>query len=669
MKKGGVVRQEFINSAIRVAATKGLHNVTTKALSADSGLSEGYIYRYFKSKEDLLKETFFSLDKELSYQLSCSFKRIDNQVTDVREGFQTIFHDFWRFCLADRNKCTYYIQYYYSNYYESILVEERKKIYRELLKMISPVFRKETDVWDELSSIYDIVFSKLLRILRGTIEDNKKNEEETFSCLMLLEEKKIIFEKLSQNKPKGEGKMAQIAEIIKYEGDNSTFIWKHPLEDFNSLTQLIVHESQEAIFFMNGQALDLFGPGRYTLETQNIPFLGKLLNRSTGGNTPFHCEVYFVNKTVQMAIRWGTDSKVRFIEPTMGIPLEIGACGEMNLAVSDSRKLLVKLVGTMKGIAWSSESDGFTKSLQNSFRPLISTAVKANLASSIKKQNIDIVEIDEHLEVLSEELRKSILPGFEEYGLTVPQFYLTTVLLPENDPNFRRMKELHTIALQTRMFAAEALVKSAQADADATVTAARRKVEMEKQTTETEIAKREAERKLIEAQAEAQKTKMSGFAEAEVMKAKGYTEKDVLSAEVQKAYAEGIGNMGGGTGGGGVVSDIVGLGVGLAAAGNVSSQFGDMFKGFQSNGDSDKKDELIKCAKCGADLPKNAKFCLECGEKIISPDSVICPECGKTVPKGKFCPECGHKFISNCPKCGAQIPEGSKFCLECGEKI
>ena len=54
--------------------------------------------------------------------------------------------------------------------------------------------------------------------------------------------------------------MAQIADIIKYEGDNSTFIWKHPSEDFNSLTQLIVHESQEAIFFMNGQALDLFGP-------------------------------------------------------------------------------------------------------------------------------------------------------------------------------------------------------------------------------------------------------------------------------------------------------------------------------------------------------------------------------------------------------------------------
>ena len=135
-----------------------------------------------------------------------------------------------------------------------------------------------------------------------------------------------------------------IADIIKYEGDNSTFIWKHPCEDFNTTTQLIVHESQEAIFFMNGQALDLFGPGRHTLETQNIPLIRKFLSQPTDDKTPFHCEVYFINKTEQMAIKWGTDSKVRFIEPTFGMPLEIGACGEMNLTVSDSRKLIVKLV-------------------------------------------------------------------------------------------------------------------------------------------------------------------------------------------------------------------------------------------------------------------------------------------------------------------------------------
>ena len=80
---------------------------------------------------------------------------------------------------------------------------------------------------------------------------------------------------------------------------------------------------------------------------------------------------------------------------------------------------------------------------------------------------------------------------------------------------------------------------------------------------------------------------------------------------------------------------------------------------------------LGKCPGCGADLPENSKFCLQCGEKIeIVPEGmVICPECGKTVAKGKFCLECGHKFVTACPKCGVDLPENAKFCLECGEKI
>ncbi len=463
-----------------------------------------------------------------------------------------------------------------------------------------------------------------------------------------------------------------VAEVIKYEGDNSTFIWKHPSEDFNSLTQLIVHESQEAIFFMNGKALDLFGAGRYTLETQNIPKLGKLLNRTTDGDTPFHCEVYFINKTVQMAIKWGTDSKIRFIEPTLGIPLEIGACGEMNLEVSDSRQLLLKLVGTMNGIAWGDSGAGFTKSIQNCFRPLISTAVKAHLASAIKSQNINILEIDENLEMLSDILRKAIVSGFEEYGLTIPQFYISNIALPENDPNFRRMRELHTTSFQTKMIQAEALVKTAQAEAEASVTAARRKATLEAETTETEVTRREAERELIKAQAEAQAKKMEGFAEAEVMAAKGYNQKDVLQAEVQKAYAEGIGNMSSNGGGSGIVGDFVGLGVGLAAAGNVGAQMGEMFKGFNPTGSTNSSETTQKCEKCGAILPSNAKFCLSCGEKVttfLSGETVVCPECGKTVVKGKFCPECGHKFFKVCPKCGKELVADAKFCLDCGEKV
>ncbi len=465
--------------------------------------------------------------------------------------------------------------------------------------------------------------------------------------------------------------MAQIAEIIKYEGDNSTFIWKHPSEDFNNLTQLIVHESQEAIFFMNGQALDLFGPGRHTLETQNIPHIGKFLNRTTGGETPFHCEVYFINKTVQMGVKWGTDSKVRFIEPTYGVPLEIGASGEMNLMVSDARKLLIKLVGTMNGIAWDDRSGGFTKSLAASFRPLISTAVKSNLSSCIKANNINILEVDESLGLLSDVLKRNIIPGFEEYGLTIPEFYVTTIVLPEGDPNYKRIKDLHAISLQKRMVEAEASVKVTMAEAAAIVTAAERQAVLERETTATEQARREAERDLIRAQAEAQAAKMAGFAEAEIMHAQGYNQKDVLQAEVQKAYAEGLGNMTI-TGGGGVAGDMIGLGVGMAAAGAVSGQMGEMLKGFGTMPAADAQPaKKIVCPNCNSEVPENSKFCNECGTKIVllNENEVICPACGQKTNKGKYCSECGAPLIAKCAGCGAELPSGAKFCNECGQKV
>lgn len=451
-----------------------------------------------------------------------------------------------------------------------------------------------------------------------------------------------------------------ISELIKYEGDNDTFVWKYPHEDFNNMTELVVHESQEAVFFANGVAADSFGPGRYKLDAPNIPILTKLLNLVTGVSV-FHCEVFFLNKTVQMAVKWGTDSKIRFIEPILGVPVEIGASGQMNLALSDGRKMLIKLVGTMRGISWDNENHEFAKSLAQSFRPLINTAVKSNLPVLIRQNNIDIVEIDEHLDELSQALKEKLLPEFEEYGLTIPQFYITNIVLPEDDENYQQLKSLHTVLLQKRLNSAEAEVKTvqahnramyetAEADTDAKVASAQRNAILEKQTTETEIAKREAERKIIQAQTDAQTARVKGLTEAEVMKAQGYNQKDVINADVQKAYAEGIGNMGSGisTGGGNTASDLLGLGVGIAAAGKMAPQINKVLNNINNEPDaqdsSDVQDkQTIKCPNCGAIIPASAKFCLNCGAKIQqeSANTIICPNCGKRVAKGKFCSECG----------------------------
>jgi len=496
-----------------------------------------------------------------------------------------------------------------------------------------------------------------------------------------------VQERLMSEKIKRDG----LASIIKYEGDNSTFIWKHPIEDFNYGSQLIVHESQEAIFFKDGQALDLFGPGRYTLETQQLPLLEKAYRLPTDTEGTFHSEVYFINKTVQMGIKWGTPEKVRFIDPLTGVPLQLGASGEMNMQVSNSRKLLVKLVGTMKGISWE-EGPGLTKSLQASFRPLITTAVKVNLPNVINKEAIDILEIDSKLDIISDSLREAILPGFDDYGLTIPQFYVTNVVLPEDDPNFKRIRELHTISLQTRIYQAEATVKAAKAQSEtmyrtaeeqskAAIEAAHREAELERQTTETEIAKREAERKVIGAQAEAQAQRMAGMTEAEVMRAKGYSQKDVLQAEVQKSYAEGIGNMGpvvsGGGGGGSIVGDMLGLGVGMAAAGAIAPQLGNMMQGFNPQGQPPTipfapAGDTWDCA-CGQ-RGITGNFCSNCGSKKPMPVAANTWDCacGQRGITGNFCSNCGAKRPETKPatwdcSCGRTGITGN-FCDNCGKK-
>ena len=266
--------------------------------------------------------------------------------------------------------------------------------------------------------------------------------------------------------------MPKIAEVIKYEGDNSTFIWKHPLEDFNSLTQLIVHESQEAIFMMNGQALDLFGPGRYTLETQNIPLISKYINKTTGDKTPFHCDVYFINKTEQMAIKWGTDSKVQFMEPTYNFPISIGASGEMSLRVEDSRKLLVNLVGTENFLGQDN--------LVRYFRAFLMTKVKSYIAQVIREQKISIFEIDERINDMSAALLKMLKPDFEDYGISLERFFVTTIVKPDGESTYEKFKSLHF-----RQYAdiAEAKIRQQTAVIDAETQAQRTVIESQAMAT------------------------------------------------------------------------------------------------------------------------------------------------------------------------------------------
>lgn len=270
-----------------------------------------------------------------------------------------------------------------------------------------------------------------------------------------------------------------LVNVIKYEGDNTTFVWKHPKSDFNTMSQLIVHENQEAVFFKNGQALDLFEAGRYTLSTENIPILRRFINIPTGGRSPFHCEVYFINKTHQMAIKWGTDSQVQYMDPTYKFPLQIGASGEMVLSVCDSKKLLVKVVGTEKILTQDN--------LVQKFRAFLMSKVKPYIASAMQNATYSIFEVDSHIGEFSENLHNMLIPDFKEYGISLEKFFVTTIAKPEGETAYEKFKDIH---IRQYSDVAEAKLK---------------------QQTDIIYAQTEAQKTVIESQAIAQKRVQEGY--------------------------------------------------------------------------------------------------------------------------------------------------------------
>ena len=485
-----------------------------------------------------------------------------------------------------------------------------------------------------------------------------------------------VAERLVSEKIRKDG----LASVIKYEGDSETLVWKHPIEDFNYGSQLIVHESQEAIFFRDGQALDLFGAGRYTLETQQLPLLEKIYELPTDTEGTFHSEVYYINLATVMGVKWGTDSKVRMFDPASGLHVEIGACGEFNIRVVNSRKLLTKLVGTT-GVLNQNQIIGTDG--KGYFRAMIMTQVKSYLAQTIKESGINILEIDERLMDLSSALREKLNGYLTEYGLEMPEFFVSRVMTPDDDPNFRKMREQYAAQY---LLVREEQIKQKEAEA-----AAERKAVEARTAAQLQMigAQGEAEALKIKAQAEAEAYRMQAEAEAMEMKMKGYTYQQETARQVGlEAMQNGL--TGGSSGGAGAMGDLAGLGVGLGAMGSVINMTKDAMNpmmGTASQMGQTFGQNINAGAMETAQTAGDGSWECSCGNKVMTGN--FCNICGSKRPEPKA-PDtwdctCGNKgIIGNfCNICGSKRPEpvsqtwdcscGNKgiignFCNNCGKK-
>ncbi len=264
--------------------------------------------------------------------------------------------------------------------------------------------------------------------------------------------------------------------------------------------------------------------------------------------------------------------------------------------------------------------------------------LKPTLVSLIKANHVSIFEIDEQLKTLSDAVKNLLVPEFSGYGLALEQFFITSVVKPEDDKNYRRFREIH---YRQYTDLAEAKLRQQVGVID-------------QQTT--------AQRMVIEAQGLAQKRTLEGFT---------YQDERGFDVAERLASNQAVGQMAN-----------MGIGMGMIAGvgGTVGNQVGAMLQdtlgknsqNAPSGQPAPAGNASAKCAKCGADLPANAKFCPQCGEKVGDGNdgTVLCSKCGAKVPGGKFCLNCGAPLQNAvCPKCGKCVQAGANFCPDCGEKI
>lgn len=144
--------------------------------------------------------------------------------------------------------------------------------------------------------------------------------------------------------------------------------------------------------------------------------------------------MYFINRAEQLAIKWGTDSQVQYLEPTYRFPLRIGASGEMSLRVEDSRRLLVKVVGTEPVLS--------QEALVRQFRAFLMARAKPYLAQTMQGSEFGIFEVDARMGELSQALHRQLAPDFAEYGLSLERFFVTTIVKPEGDKAYEEFRDL-----------------------------------------------------------------------------------------------------------------------------------------------------------------------------------------------------------------------------------
>ena len=232
-----------------------------------------------------------------------------------------------------------------------------------------------------------------------------------------------------------------LIDVVKWEANNREFCRKFHSQDLRLGSQLVVYTAQTAFFVKGGQICDEFTAGTYTLQSENLPILNKLINLPFGGDSPFQAEVWFVNQINRLDLKCGTPQPIQLEDPQYHIIVPVRAFGQYGIRIDNPRLFLETLIGNMNSFT--------ADAIDSYFKGKLISNLNSIIAKKIVKEGISILDINLYLPDISEFCNEEINRSFAKYGISLVEFAIMSINVPQDDPSFIKLKD--TKATMARM--------------------------------------------------------------------------------------------------------------------------------------------------------------------------------------------------------------------------